>query len=192
MTGGYMDKLLWVDLSQGIIREEALKEEIARNFMGGYGLGARILYSRQRAGADPLGPESTLGLLTGPCSGTSTIVGARFTVVGKSPLTGTWGDSDCGGYFGPELKFAGFDGVFLTGISQEPVYLFVENGKAELRDASHLWGKDTTETDEMLKVELGNKTRIACIGPAGEKLSLISGVIHDRGRAGRSHRFCGR
>lgn len=187
MVGGYMGKFLWVDLSQGSIREEALDERIARDFIGGYGLGARMIYDHQKAGIDPLGPENILGILTGPCSGTSAIGGSRFMVVGKSPLTGTWGDSDCGGYFGPQLKFAGFDGVFFTGVSEDPVYLLVENGKAELRKAAHLWGKDTTETDEMLKTELGEKTQVACIGPAGEKLSLISGVMHDRGRAaGRS------
>ena len=187
MVGGYMGRLLWVDLSQGHIREEGLDEQIVRDFIGGYGLGARILYSCQKAGVDPLGPESVLGILTGPCSGTGAIDGSRFMVMGKSPLTGTWGDADCGGYFGPELKFAGFDGIFFTGISEKPVYLLVQNGGAELRDAGYLWGKDTTETDELLKGELGRKVQIACIGPAGEKLSLISAVMHDRGRAaGRS------
>lgn len=182
-----MGKLLWVDLSQRSIQEDPLEEEICRNFIGGYGLGARLIYSRQKAGVDPLGPENILGVLTGPCSGTPAIAGSRFMAVGKSPLTGTWGDSDCGGYFGPELKFAGFDGIFFSGVSENPVYLVVENGRAELRDASHLWGKDTTETDEMLKAELGKRVQIACVGPAGEKLSLISCVMHDRGRAaGRS------
>ncbi len=182
-----MGRLLWVDLSERSIQEEPLEEEVRRNFTGGYGLGARMIYSHQKAGVDPLGPENILGILTGPCSGTPAIAGSRFMVVGKSPLTATWGDSDCGGYFGPELKFAGFDGVFFSGISDRPVYLLVENGKAELRDASHLWGKDTTETDERLKADLGKKVQIACIGPAGERLSLVSCVMHDRGRAaGRS------
>lgn len=183
MAGGYMGRFLSVDLSQGCIQEEPLEEGIAREFIGGYGLGARIIYGRQRAGIDPLGHENILGILTGPCSGTSALVGSRFMVMGKSPLTGTWGDSDCGGYFGPELKFAGFDGVLFTGISDTPVYLLVQNGRAELRDGSHLWGKDTTETDEILKAESGKRAQVACIGPAGEELSLISGIIHDRGRA---------
>jgi aldehyde:ferredoxin oxidoreductase len=187
MVYGYMGRVLWVDLSQGSIREEALDEKITRDFIGGYGLGARIIYSHQQGGIDPLGPENILGILTGPCSGTQAIGGSRFMVMGKSPLTGTWGDSDCGGYFGPQLKFAGFDGVFFTGISDDPVYLLVENGQAELRDASSLWGVDTRQTEERLKADLGKKTQIACIGPAGENLSLISGIIHDRGRAaGRS------
>lgn len=187
MSGGYMERLLWVDLSERSIQEEPLEEEICRNFIGGYGLGARLIYSRQGGGVDPLGPGNILGILTGPCSGTPAIAGSRFMVVGKSPLTGTWGDSDCGGYFGPELKFAGYDGVFFTGISERPVYLLVENGKAELRDAAHLWGKDTTETEEILRAELGEKVRVASIGPVGERLSLVSCVIHDKGRAaGRS------
>jgi aldehyde:ferredoxin oxidoreductase len=183
MAGGYMGRVLWVDLSQRSIREEALDEKISRDFIGGYGLGARIIYSHQQPGIDPLGSENILGILTGPCSGTQAIGGSRFMVSGKSPLTGTWGDSDCGGYFGPQLKFAGFDGVFFTGISDDPVYLLVENGKAELKDASSLWGADTRQTEERLKADLGKKTQIACIGPAGENMSLISGIMHDGGRA---------
>ena len=105
----------------------------------------------------------------------------RFTVCGKSPLTGGWGDANCGGHFAAFLKFAGYDGVFLSGISPKPVYLYIENGKAELRDASHLWGKDCYETDDLLKAELGKDAEIACIGPAGEKLSLISGIVHMKG-----------
>lgn len=183
VAGGYMGRLLWVDLSEGHIQELPLQPETCRDFVGGYGLGARVIYSRQKPGGEALGHESILGLLTGPCTGTSAIGGSRFMLVGKSPLTGTWGDSDSGGYFGPELKFAGFDGVFFTGKSESPVYLVVENGRAELRDAAFLWGRDTLETERMLKAELGDKTQVACIGPAGERLSLISCVIHDGGRA---------
>jgi len=107
--------------------------------------------------------------------------------VGKSPITGTWGDANSGGYFGPALKFAGYDGVFFTGASEKPVYLLINDGKPELMDADWLWGKDTNDTEDMLKEKHGDKTNIACIGPSGEKLSLISGVINDKGRAaGRS------
>src|SRR4030043_12995 len=102
---------------------------------------------------------------------------------GKSPLTGGWGDANCGGYFGPYLKFSGYDAVFFNGISARPVYLFINDGKAELRDARHLWGKDSWETEETLQRELGKKFAVACIGPAGEKLSLISCVMHDKGTA---------
>jgi len=184
MLGGYTGKLLLVDLSKGEIREEAPDARLYQDFMGGYGLGARILYSRQAGGVDPLGPENILGFTTGPLTGMrGMVMASRFTVVGKSPLTGGWGDANSGGYFGPYLKFAGYDAIFFRGISSKPVYLFVDNSRAELRDASHLWGKDSRETDEGLKAELGENVAVACIGPAGERLSLISGIMHDIGSA---------
>jgi aldehyde:ferredoxin oxidoreductase len=188
MSGGYMGKFLWVDLSKGKLKDEALDEKLCREFIGGYGIGARIIYSRQRAGVDPLGPENILGYMTGPFTGTDAPLSARFAVVvGKSPLTGGWGDSNSGGDFGPYMKFAGYDGVFFTGVSQKPVYLFIKDGKAELRDASDLWGKDTYETEDMLKNELGKEVRVSAIGPAGEKLSLIASITSKGGRAnGRS------
>ena len=187
MAGGYMGKILCVDLSLKEVKEEALDEKVCRNFIGGYGLGAGILFSRQKGGADSLGPENILGFVTGPLTGTRLPLAGRYTVVSKSPLTGTWGDANAGGYFGPYLKFSGYDAVFFSGISDKPVYLLVNNGKAELRDASHLWGKDSYETETILKTELGKDVRVACIGQAGEKLSLISAVMNDNGRAaGRS------
>ncbi|HEX9015512.1 MAG TPA: aldehyde ferredoxin oxidoreductase family protein [Chloroflexota bacterium] len=187
MRGGYMGRLLWVDLSSGKITEEAPDETIARDFIGGYGLGAKLLFDRQKAHVDPLGPENTLGILTGPLTGSPAIIGSRFVAVGKSPLTGTWGDANCGGYFGPQMKFAGFDGVFFTGKSDRPVYLLLDDGKAELKDASHLWGKDTLETRDWVKANYGKGAEEACIGPAGESQSLISCIVNDYGRAaGRS------
>jgi aldehyde:ferredoxin oxidoreductase len=134
-----------------------------------------------------LGPENTLGLITGPLTGTPTPSGARYAAVGKSPLTGGWGDVNSGGYFGPYLKFSGYDGVFFSGISQKPVYLLIDEGKAQLKDAYYLWGKDAYETEETLETEYGKQCRIACIGQAGEKLSLISAIMTDKGSAaGRS------
>lgn len=187
MPGGYMGKILFVDLSTGNIREEVPDEKLCHNFLGGYGWGARILMSRQKQGVAPLGPDNTLGFITGPLTGTPSLFGSRYTVVAKSPLTGTWGDANSGGDFGPHLKFAGCDAVFLTGTSKKPVYLFINEGKAELRDASALWGKDTCDTEDMLKTELGTEVRVACIGPSGEKLSLISCIVNNKGRAaGRS------
>lgn len=183
MAGGYMGKLLWVDLTSGSMKEEALSEELCREFMGGYGIAARILYERMKPNVDPLGPDNILGFMTGPLTGTPALSSGRYVVVGKSPLTETWGDANSGGDFGPYLKFAGFDGVFFTGISEKPVYLYLENGKAELRDAAHLWGKDTLDTDDMLQDVHGKDSRIACIGPAGEKLALVGGIINDKGRA---------
>jgi aldehyde:ferredoxin oxidoreductase len=187
MTGGYMGKVLFVDLSAGTIREETLGQQTYRDYIGGYGLAARIIYSRQKAGADPLGPDNVLGLVSGPLTGTPVPTAARYTVVGKSPLTGGWGDANSGGDFGPYLKFAGFDGVFFTGISPKPVYLLIDEGKAELKDASNLWGKDAYETEDALMAEYGKQCRVACIGQAGEKLSKIACVMTDRGSAaGRS------
>jgi aldehyde:ferredoxin oxidoreductase len=187
MSRGYMEKLLFVNLSTGEMKEEPLDENLCSNFIGGYGIGARILYSRQRCGVDPLGPENTLGLMTGPLTGTPAITGCRFTVIGKSPLTGGWGDANSGGYFGPYLKFAGYDGLFISGTSEKPVYLLVDNGKAELKDAAHLWGKNTFETDDTLQAECGKTARVLSIGPAGEKRSLVACLMNYGGdAAGRS------
>ena len=182
-----MGKILFVNLSTGEIKEEKPDESLYRDFIGGAGLGARILYSRQKGGVDPLGPENTLGLITGPLTGSPAPVGTRYQVVAKSPLTGGWGDANSGGDFGPHLKFAGYDAVFFNGISDKPVYLFIDSGKAELRDASSIWGKDTYDTEDTLRAEHGEDTYVSCIGPSGEKLSLISCVVTKRGAtAGRS------
>lgn len=187
MAGGYMGKILKVDLTRQELKDEVLDEKLGRQFIGGYGIGARVIFSQQRAGVDPLGPDNILAMLTGPLTGTPAISGTRFTVAGKSPLTGGWGDANSGGYFAAYLKFSGYDALFFTGASEKPVYLFINNGKAELRDAGHLWGKDTYETDDMLKAELGKDVAVACIGPSGEKLSRVSCVMHNKGNAaGRS------
>jgi len=186
MAQGYMGKVLFVDLSGKRLRDEALDERLCRQFIGGYGMGARLLFSRQKAHVEPLGSGNTLGILTGPFTGTPAISGTRFTVVGKSPLTGGWGDANSGGYFGAFLKFAGYDAVFFTGISEKPVYLFINHGKAELRDAAHLWGKDTRQTEEILRSELGKDVEVACIGPSGEKLSHIAAVLSKNRTAARS------
>jgi len=186
MARGYMGKMLFVDLSKKELKDEPLDEKLCRQFIGGYGIGARILFSRQKAGIDPLGPENTIGFLTGPFSGTPALSGTRYTVVAKSPLTGGWGDANSGGYFGAFLKFAGYDALFFTGISEKPIYLFINNGKAELRDAAHLWGKDTSQTEEILKSELGKDVEVACIGPSGENLSLTSAIVSRIRTAARS------
>ncbi|MDO8670750.1 MAG: aldehyde ferredoxin oxidoreductase family protein [Dehalococcoidia bacterium] len=178
-----MGKILFVDLSKREITVETPDEKLCYDYLGGYGLGARIIYSREKPGADPLGPDSYLGFTTGPLTGTNAMFGNRYTVVGKSPLTGGWGDANSGGEFGPYLKFAGFDATFFTGASSQPVYLVIKNGEARLGDASHLWGRDCSETEDILKEEHGKEAQVACIGPAGEKLSLISCVMNNKGRA---------
>jgi aldehyde:ferredoxin oxidoreductase len=187
MAGGYIGKLLFVNLSTGTIKEETPDINLYRDFIGGYGVGARILCSRQQGGVDPLGPENTLGIMTGPLTGTPVPLGCRYVVLGKSPLTGGWGDANCGADFGPHLKFAGYDGIFITGIAAKPVYLSIDSGKAELRDAARLWGKSTFETEDLLEETHGSAARVVAIGPAGEKLSLISCLITHKGSAaGRS------
>ncbi|MHA1145463.1 MAG: aldehyde ferredoxin oxidoreductase family protein [Candidatus Helarchaeota archaeon] len=184
MSGGFMGKFLEVDLSTNIIKIEKPDEIFYRNFLGGIGIGVRYIYSNVPAKTDPLGPEAVLGFVTGLLTGSGLAYSGRYSVVGKSPLTETWGDANSGGYFGLGLKKAGFDAVFIRGKSDKPVYLLIENGKAEIRDASHLWGKTTHETDDTLEKEFKNKKiTVASIGPSGEKLSLIAAIINDHGRA---------
>jgi aldehyde:ferredoxin oxidoreductase len=183
MPYGYMGKILRVNLSRNELTDEPLDESLGRRFIGGYGLAARIILSEQKSGTDPLGADNLIGILTGPFTGTPAISGTRFTVAGKSPLTGCWGDANSGGTFGAHLRFAGYDAVFFKGISEKPVYLLIDNGRAELKDARHLWGKDTCETEDILKSELGKDIAVACIGPSGESLSLIAAIIHGKGSA---------
>lgn len=183
MDNGYAGRIGIVNLSKAEVKEEKLDESMARDFVGGFGLGARIMFERQRGGVDPLGPENTLGFTTGPLTGTPTPTGGRHTVVCKSPLTGGWGDANAGGNFGAALKAAGWDAIFVTGVSSSPQYLLVTNDGLQLRDATHLWGKDTVETEDALAEELGEPTiRVACIGPASENLCLITGIVNDKGR----------
>jgi aldehyde:ferredoxin oxidoreductase len=182
MAGGYAGRIGFVDLTTGKVREQKLDKKLARDFIGGHGLGARILMEQQKAGVDPLGPENMLGFITGPLTGTPTPTGARYMAVCKSPITGTWGDANTGGYFGSELKAAGWDAVFVSGSASSPKYLLVTEEGMSLKDGSHLWGKDTMETEDALQSEVDPKARVACIGPASERLSLISGIVNDRGR----------
>ncbi len=186
MTMGYNGKVLFVDLTSGSIKEESLPEKVYRDFIGGQGLGARVLYERMKAKVDPLGEDNILGFLTGPLTGTG-VTGSRLTIVGKSPVSGGWGDSSCGGSFAAELKASGYDGVFFSGVSTKPVYLFLHDGRAELKDASHLWGKETFDTAESIRSELGDKlVNVICIGPAGEAKSLLAAIMHKINAAGRS------
>jgi len=188
LTGGFTGKILKVDLTLGKVHEETLDESFYKAWLGGYGLGARIIYGDITPKTDPLGPGNILGFATGLLTGTLTPLGSSISVVGKSPLTSTWGDSRVGGFIGAELKFAGFDDVFFYGRSSKPVYLWIKDGKAEVKDASRIWGKDVVETEDIIKEQHNDKrVQIVSIGPAGEKLSLISCVITDKGRAaGRS------
>ncbi|MDM8517442.1 aldehyde ferredoxin oxidoreductase family protein [Desulfobacterales bacterium HSG16] len=183
MEKGYIGKILHVNLSQKKIYEERIPDKIYEKYLSGSGLGAYVLYRDIPEGADALGPDNVLGFVSGLLTGTGSLFTGRWMVTGKSPLTGGWGDANCGGLFSPAIKRCGYDGIFFTGISDDPVYLFVKNNKAELRDAAHVWGKDTVETEKLLIDESGSKkARVACIGPAGENKSLIAGISNDRGR----------
>jgi aldehyde:ferredoxin oxidoreductase len=183
---GFIGRLLVIDLSSANIREEHPHENLYRQFIGGVGLGVRLVYERQPGKVNPLGDQNILGFFPGLLSGTAVPGSSRMTIVSKSPLTGGWGDTSLGGYIGYELKRAGYDGILLRGISPQPVYLLISQNKVELRDASQLWGKDTIETEEILRKELaGTRLRVACIGQAGEKGSLISAIMAE-GKEGRA------
>jgi len=174
-------KVLNVNLTKGETTAEHLPDSMYRKYLGGYGLGARMLLDRVPKGADPLGPDNMLGIFPGLMTGTP-LFGQRYQAVCKSPLTGGWGDANCGGDTGPFLKHAGWDGIMFFGISSKPVYLLIQDDKVSIEDASDLWGKNAIEAEEMLKQRHGKKASVADIGQAGETLSLISGICNDHGR----------
>jgi aldehyde:ferredoxin oxidoreductase len=183
IPGCYAGKVLFVDLTHGNIKEEVLSERTYREFIGGNGLGIRVLYERMKAQIDPLGPENILGFVVGGLTGTPAPGSGRHMLVTKSPLTAAWAESNSGGTLGPELKTAGFDAVFFSGISPKPVYLLIRDGAAELKDAAELWGKDAYETHDQLQQSFKDPgIKIACIGPSGESLSLLAGIVSERGR----------
>ena len=179
-----MGKILRVNLTTGEITTEQIPEAVYDAVLSGKGLGAWYLYKNIPAGADPLGPENILGFVSGALTGTGAFFCGRWMVVCKSPLTGGWGDANCGGVFSPAIKQCGFDGIFFSGISEKPVYLYCDNQKAELRDASAYWGLDATEAEKRLNTDAYVKKRpcVAVIGQAGEKCSLISGICNEGGR----------
>jgi aldehyde:ferredoxin oxidoreductase len=181
---GYVGRMLFVNLSDGKTRTEEVSEDLAKAFVGGYGIGARIMYERMKPGADPLGPENMFALGTGPLTLAGTVSTCRYTAMGKSPLTGYWGDANSGGNFAIALRASGYDFVFFEGKAEHPVYLVITNGKPEIKDARHLWGKDTAETEVMILAENpGKDYKVAAIGLAGEKCVRLAAVINDRGRA---------
>ena len=183
MSGGYIGKYAVVDLSSGSTETVELPDEFYQKFLGGYGLGAAVITERQKAGVDPLSAEAHLGFSAGLFTGTAAPFSGRFMVVGKSPLTGGWGDANCGGHLSREIKRAGFDAVFFTGRADKSVWVNINDDGIEVKDAASLWGCDTVETEEKIKSELDvKKVRVACIGVSGEKLSLISGVVTEGGR----------
>ena len=168
-----MGKILWVNLTTQEIREEEPSPDIYRSYLGGYGLGVYYVYTHITPKCDPLGPDNILGFCPGLLTGSIAPFTGRWMVVGKSPLTGKgltisgemctggWGDANAGGYFGPSIKRAGFDAIFITGVSASPVYLFGDGTTIELRDATDLWGKDCVETEKTLKEIHGKAFQVA-------------------------------
>jgi aldehyde:ferredoxin oxidoreductase len=184
---GWMGKILRVNLSNGNINLEKLNMEDAKLYIGGRGLGTKIFMDEVDPTVEPFSPENKLIFITGPLTGTLGASAGRYEVVAKAPLTGTIGASNSGGHFGPELKFAGYDGIIFEGKSEKPVYLYINNDNVELRSAEHLWGKTVFETTDDVLLETDPNARVACIGPAGEKLVLFATVMNDKHRAaGRS------
>ncbi len=177
----YNGKILNVNLSSGEITPETLPEQMYKDYLGGYGIGARLLWDRIPQGADPLGPDNVLGLIPGLMTGTP-IFGNRFQVVCKSPKTGGWGDANCGGDFGPYLKFAGWDGILMYGAADKPVYILIDDDQVSIEDASEYWGVDAITAEKMFKEKYGKKTSVAVIGQSGENLSYMAGICNDHGR----------
>jgi aldehyde:ferredoxin oxidoreductase len=189
MLKGY-GKILRLDLSSGGLDFEYLDEPTARKYIGGVGLAAKILWNETTPATAPLSPESELVFMTGPLTGSSLPKSSRYIVAGISPLTGIWGQAHAGGNFADELRHAGIDGIVIRGKSSRPVYLWINNGRAEIRDAGRVWGSDTWETSDILQKETDIRASVACIGVAGEKLVKIAGIMND-GRLGRAAARCG-
>jgi aldehyde:ferredoxin oxidoreductase len=185
--GGYNGTMLRINLTTGTITKEDTDKELAKRYLGGRGLASKMLMDEIDPAVDALSPENKLIFITGPLTGTPTPTGGRYMVVTKAPLTGTIGSSNSGGYWGAELKFAGYDGIIFEGKSEKPVYVNIVDDVVEIKDASSLWGKLVTDTTDALEEIHGKKAKVAVIGPAGERLSMIAAVMNDRGRAaGRS------
>ncbi|MFX1448242.1 MAG: aldehyde ferredoxin oxidoreductase family protein [Promethearchaeota archaeon] len=184
---GFEGKLLIVNLSNKEISEEPIKDSIAENFLGGAGYACRYLYDKINKDTDPLSPDNILMFMTGLFCGSNAPTSGRFVVCAKSPLTGIWGESNCGGFFGPELRKTGYDGIVFKGASENPVYLDINENGAELKDATDLWGKGIFETSKLLKENSGSTlTRVACIGQAGENLVKYAIVASEDKAAGRT------
>jgi aldehyde:ferredoxin oxidoreductase len=184
MLYGYAGKILHVDLSKSKITIEEPKEEFYKTYVGGSAMGTYYLFKNTPAGADALGPENTLTIMLSASTGVTVSGQSRMTATAKSPLTGLIGDSQVGGYFPAEMKFSGFDGIVFTGRSPNPVYLWIHDGVAELKDASHLWGKITGDVEKIIREELGDpKIEVAQIGPSGEKLTRYAAIMNMCNRA---------
>ena len=184
---GWRGHILRVNLTRGTAKKEPLDPKLARAYIGGRGLGTKLLADEIDPKVDPLAPGNKLIFATGPLTGTGASTGGRYMVVTKSPLTGAIACSNSGGYFGPEVKYCGHDFIILEGRAKEPVYLWLDNDRVEIRPAGTLWGKSTHEAEDQLKAETHPEAKVSAIGPAGEKLAFTACILNDKHRAaGRS------
>ena len=183
MKNGYIGTILRVNLSTGSIAKEPLNDKNAKDYVGARGLGTKYFCDECDPKVDAFSPDNKLIFMTGPLTGTMATSSGRYNVICKSPLTGTIEASNSGGHWGPELKFAGYDGIIFEGKSDKPVYLYINDGVVELRDAADLWGKDVFETTHALEEKLGDQFHIATISKAGEEGVLFAGVMNDLHRA---------
>lgn len=176
MRNGYMGQILRVNLDTREIIKEPLDMQAAKDFVGARGLGTKYFCDEVDPNVDPLGPDNKLIFMTGPLTGTAASCSGRYEVVAKAPLTGTIGAANSGGHFGPELKYAGYDGIIFEGASDRPVYLYINDDTVELRDAEDLWGRTVYDTTDELNNRCGASFRISCIGPTGENLCLYAAL----------------
>jgi aldehyde:ferredoxin oxidoreductase len=177
---GFTSRNLYVDLSSGETRKEALDEKSAKDYIGGMGIAAKLLYDLVPPGANPFSPENVFIMATSPFTGTLIQGASRVELVAKSPQSGFWGQGNSGNSAGQMLKYAGYDNLIITGRSEKPVYLKIFDDDIEIRDASHLWGKDTGETIKTICADLG-PCAVSCIGPAGENLVKFASIRSKRG-----------
>jgi len=189
---GYMGKILVADLTSGILKDEPLNEQYARNYIGAGGIACRYLADMVDKNTDPLGPDNPLIFMAGLLTGTGGPSFSRWVVASRSPYTTYYGDANAASHFGSEMRFAGYDGIIIKGKASKPVYLYIKDGKAELKDASHLWGKKTYDTIEAIRQEHNDRrVRVACIGPAGENTVLFANIMTEDGHcAGRAGMGC--
>ena len=179
---GYAGTILRINLSNREVTREPLDLKLAETYVGGRGLTSYLLYREMDPATDPLSPENKLMFGTGPLTGTGAVAASRYVVVCKAPLTGTIACSNSGGFFGPEMKFAGYDVIIFEGKADKPVYVWIDDEKVEIRSAEKLMGLTPEETDDAVRAATSPMAKVACIGPAGEKLSLLAGVLNDRQR----------
>lgn len=189
---GYMGKILWVDLTNGTFRDEEIPDNVYEEFLSGYGLASKVIYENQPAGIDYKDERSIISVMSGILTNTEATFNGRWMLAGKSPLTGCWGDANCGGNFGPAIKQTGYDGIFITGKSDKPVYIYIDDETQQILPADDLWGhKDAVDTEIILSERHSKKpynnneknmAKVISIGSAGENCSLISGVVNDKGR----------